>query len=114
MKTKISKLASLSILAVCTAICLPAGAAEGLKAGQAAFDANSCSSCHDSSATTIGPSLKDIAKRYKGKPVAAEIAQRIRAGSEGRWDGPAHPAYEGLDENDALLMAKWILGGAPR
>jgi cytochrome c551/c552 len=114
MKNKINKLASLLALAFTVAFSLPASAETGLRAGQALFDANSCSSCHDSNATTIGPSLKDIAKRYKGKPVAAEIAQRIRAGSEGRWGGAPHPAYEGLDENDALLMAKWILGGAPR
>lgn len=95
-------------------LALPSTKAADLKAGQRAFDANSCSSCHALSASTIGPSLKDIARRYKGKPVALELAQRIRAGSVGRWGGVPHPAYEGLDEDNAVIIAKWILGGAPR
>ncbi len=114
MKNRIIKLIVASLLPLGMVIVLPADAAPDMKAGRSAFDNHSCSSCHDVSASTIGPSLKDIAKRYKGKPVAAELAQRIRAGSEGRWGGAPHPAYEGLDESDALLMAAWILGGAPR
>jgi cytochrome c551/c552 len=95
-------------------LALPSTKAADLKAGQRAFDANSCSSCHELSASTIGPSLKDIARRYKGQPVERELAHRIRAGSAGRWGGVPHPAYEGLDEADALIIAIWILGGTPR
>jgi cytochrome c551/c552 len=104
----------IAALAAGSVLALSSASAADLKAGQSAFDANSCSSCHALSASTIGPSLKDIARRYKGKPVALELAQRIRAGSVGRWGGVPHPAYEGLDENNAVIIAKWILGGAPR
>ena len=114
MNQTIIKLLAVAALPTGMALALPAVAAGDLKAGRSAFDANSCSSCHDVSASTIGPSLREIAKRYKGKPVAAELAQRIRAGSEGRWGGVPHPPYEGLAEGDALLIAHWILGGAPR
>jgi len=84
-----------------------------INAARAAFDANTCGSCHEVKRHGIGPSLKEIAKKYKGKTGAAEIAQRIRAGSEGRWGGAPHPAYEALDEKEALLLATWILNGAP-
>lgn len=114
MNNKFIKLISMAILPLGMALVVPASAAADLKAGRAAFDASSCGSCHHASATTIGPSLKEIARRYHGKPVAAELAQRIRAGSAGRWGEVPHPAYEGMDASDALLMATWILGGAPR
>ena len=110
MTNKINKLIAL----VAISVALPASAASDMQAGRIAFDSNSCSSCHDGSVSNIGPSLKAITKRYKGKPVVGELAQRIRAGSEGRWGEVPHPAYEGLDEADALRIAKWILGGAPR
>ena len=115
MTKNIINLAAVVGLAACLASA-PVWAAAGaeLKAGRAAFEANACGNCHQASESTIGPSLKDIARRYAGKPVATAVAQRIRAGSEGRWGGPPHPAYEGMDEADALAMAKWIPGGAPR
>lgn len=114
MNKTVSKLLVFMVLSSGMVIALPASAAAALRAGRIAFEANSCSSCHEASTSTIGPSLKDIAKRYKGKPAAAELAQRIRAGSGGRWGEVPHPAYEGIDEADALQIAKWILGGAPR
>lgn len=114
MNQSIIQLTCIAALAAGTLLALaPAGAAD-LKAGQLAFDANSCGSCHELNANTIGPSLKDIARRYKGKPAETELAARIRAGSAGRWGNVPHPAYEGLAQADALIIAKWILGGAPR
>lgn len=113
MNIKINKLLVGILLSVGLLLALPASAAD-FKAGRAAFDANSCSSCHQTAASTIGPSLKEIAGRYKGKAVATDLAQRIREGSEGRWGGAAHPAYEGIEQAEALLMAKWILAGAPK
>jgi len=114
MNKIVVKLLAFVVLSSGMVIAPPASAAADLRAGRMAFDANSCSSCHEANTSTIGPSVKDIAKRYKGKPVAAELAQRIRAGSGGRWGEVPHPAYEGMDEADALQIAKWILGGAPR
>ena len=84
------------------------------KAARAAFDANSCGSCHASHRSTIGPALKEIANRYRGQDVAQALAERIRSGSEGRWGSSPHPQYEALEPREALLMAKWILGGKPK
>ncbi len=85
----------------------------GLQAGRAAFDANACANCHHVSQRGVGPSLKAIAKRYQGEKAEA-LAGRIRMGSEGRWGATPHPAYEGMDAAEALLMATWIVSGAPR
>lgn len=84
------------------------------KAARALFATNTCDSCHAANARTTGPSLKEIAKRYQGKSVEKELGERIRSGSTGRWGDMAHPSYEAMDAQEAELMAKWILGGAPK
>jgi cytochrome c len=82
-------------------------------AAKSAFSDNGCANCHDASLRGVGPALKEIAVRYKGKKVSAEVAKRIIEGSEGRWGQMAHPPYAGLDPTDAALLARWILAGAP-
>jgi len=58
--------------------------------------------------------MRDIAKRYQGKKVNAEMAQRIREGSIGRWgDAEAHPPIGVLEPREARLLADWILNAAP-
>ena len=84
-----------------------------LTAAQSVFAANACANCHDASTRLVGPALKEIAARYKGKKVSAEVAKRIIEGSEGRWGEMAHPSNAALDPADAALLARWILAGAP-
>ncbi len=87
--------------------------AADIAAAQAAFAANACNSCHDASSRIVGPALKEIADRYKGKRVTADVAKRIIEGSEGRWGDMAHPSNAALAPADAKLLARWILAGAP-
>ncbi len=87
-------------------------AVDKLKA-RAMFDNNGCASCHQPRGKLVGPSLKDIAQRYKGKKAVAEVATRIREGSEGRWGDMPHPAMAALEPADAELLSGWILAGAP-
>ena len=84
-----------------------------VKAAQSAFSANSCANCHDASSRGVGPALKEIAARYKGKKAGAEVAKRIIEGSEGRWGAMVHPPYAALDPADAALLARWMLAGSP-
>jgi cytochrome c len=80
---------------------------------QSIFSGNGCANCHDVSLRILGPSLKEIATRYKGKKVTPEVAKRIIEGSQGRWGDMAHPSNAALDPADAALLARWILAGAP-
>ena len=80
---------------------------------RAVFDNNGCASCHQPAEKLVGPSLKDIAKRYKGKKAVVEVANRIREGSEGRWGDMPHPAMAALEPAEAELLSGWILSGAP-
>ena len=84
-------------------------AAAQVNTGQQLFENNACSSCHDATTRTVGPALSEIAGRYKGKKVVAELAGRIRSGSQGRWGDMPHPAYEALTPQESSLLAQWIL-----
>lgn len=83
-----------------------------LRAAREAYINQGCSSCHAVNDAMAGPSLKAIAKRYKGKNVTAELATRIREGSSGRWGDLPHPPVA-VTPDEATLMAKWVLAGAP-
>jgi len=83
-----------------------------VRAAKTLFQSSGCTSCHDATESAAGPSLKAIAKRYKGKPVVTELAQRIREGSQGRWGDLSHPAIDYLTPTDASMLAEWILNGA--
>jgi cytochrome c len=83
-----------------------------VRAAKTLFQSSGCTSCHDVTGSVAGPSLKAIAKRYKGKPVVTELAQRIREGSQGRWGDLSHPAIDYLTPPDASMLAEWILNGA--
>jgi cytochrome c len=83
-----------------------------LRAAREAYINQGCNSCHAMADNLAGPSLKAIAKRYKGKNVTAELATRIREGSSGRWGDLPHPAVA-VTPAEATLMARWILAGAP-
>lgn len=87
--------------------------AADITAAQEVFANNGCSGCHNATETVVGPALKDIAKRYKGKKAELEVATRIREGSTGRWGDGMHPANESIEPEDAKLLARWILNGAP-
>ncbi len=78
------------------------------------FADSGCAGCHDFASPLVGPSLQQVAQRYKGKKVTAKIADVIRLGGQGKWGDVLHPANEGIEKQNAMLLAKWILSGAPQ
>lgn len=104
-------------LVVLVTLCAAASAAAQMKPDELrdardAYLNQGCSSCHALADQMAGPSLKAIAKRYKGKNVTAELATRIREGSSGRWGDLPHPPVA-VTPAEATLMARWVLAGAP-
>jgi cytochrome c len=112
MKIMLKITITLSVLLTMSAAQAQMKAAD-IAAAKAAFSANACSSCHDASARIVGPALKEIAARYRGKRVTSELAKRIIGGSEGRWGDVPHPSNAALAPAEATLLARWILAGAP-
>lgn len=111
MKTILKMATGLMVLMAATLVQAQMKPAD-VTAAQSAFSGNGCTNCHDASTRLVGPSLKEIAARYKGKKVSSEVAKRIIQGSEGRWGDMAHPSNAALDPADAALIARWILAGA--
>lgn len=77
------------------------------------MDKNACLACHGMSTKMVGPSLKDVAKRYKGQSgVLALLSGKIKNGGQGVWGVLALPA-QALSVAEADQMARWLLGGVP-
>ena len=90
------------------AIVLATSFAMGLGAAGLAFGSedlakkSGCMTCHDVSAKKMGPSFKDIAKKYKGN---AEAEAKVSATLA---EGKKHPATKVSDADRATLV-KWVL-----
>lgn len=71
---------------------------------------HACLSCHAIDKKVIGPSYKDVAAKYKGKPgAAAMLAQKIKKGSTGVWGKVPMPPKPTISDADAKALATWLL-----
>jgi cytochrome c len=75
---------------------------------------NACTACHSVDNKLVGPSFKDIAKKYAGRADGqAYLAGKIKSGGSGVWGSIPMPA-QALGQADADLIAKWLMLGAPK
>ena len=69
-----------------------------------------CKACHTPETKSIGPALKDIAKRYADKEGAdALLARKIITGGSGNWGSYPMPPHADLSEANAKEIAGYIL-----
>ncbi|SMD13266.1 PQQ-dependent sugar dehydrogenase [Pedobacter nyackensis] len=69
-----------------------------------------CKACHTTETKSIGPSLKDIARRYKGRNGADEmLAHKIISGGSGSWGSYPMPPHANLTDAEARKIAGYIL-----
>jgi cytochrome c len=70
-----------------------------------------CMACHAVDKKLVGPSYKDVAKKYAGQKDAVDkLAVKIRQGGSGVWGVTFMPANAQVSEADAKKLATWILG----
>jgi cytochrome c len=75
----------------------------------ALVEKHGCLLCHTVETKVLGPGYKEVARKYKDDPKAAELlAQRIKKGSKGVWGNVEMPAND-ISDADALRLAKWVL-----
>jgi cytochrome c len=75
---------------------------------------HACVACHGLEDQRVGPSFRDIAKKYAGRTDATNhLTDKIRAGGSGVW-GPLPMPPQSLDEADARAIAHWLSDGAQR
>jgi cytochrome c len=94
---------TLNLLLVASAALLSVGAQAAT--GEEIMTKSGCMACHKVDAKLVGPALKDIAKKYKGKDVLTTLTAKVRAGGPGTW-GPIPMSPNPIDKiNDADLKA---------
>ncbi len=98
-----------------TSITLACAISLTLASGVALADANlakakNCFACHTIESKLVGPSYKDVAKKYASDKGAADrLATKIRAGGSGVWGQIPMPANPQVNEAEAATLAKWIM-----
>ena len=82
---------------------------DALPAGKKLALKYKCLGCHRVDKKIIGPSFKDIAKKY---PHAKEyIMKSIKNGSKGKWknsNGAVMPPFKILNDKELETLSKWI------
>jgi S-disulfanyl-L-cysteine oxidoreductase SoxD len=81
---------------------------------QALAENNNCLGCHGVDKKIVGPALRDIAKRYAGKPeAAAALMAKVKAGGQGVWGNTPMPPQDQLTAEQVKTLVDWVLTGAP-
>lgn len=95
---------ALLIMAAVAAVSAPAMADEALAKSK------NCMACHAVDKKLVGPSYKDVAKKYAGDAKAADmLAAKIIKGGSGVWGAIPMPANPQVNEADAKKLAAWVL-----
>jgi cytochrome c len=75
---------------------------------------HTCMACHGVDNKIVGPSFRDIARKYAGRAdAAAYLAGKVKAGGSGVWGSVPMPP-QALAEADANTIAKWLADGATK
>jgi cytochrome c len=95
------------VVAAALAWAVPFGAAQ---ADQELFNRSNCLACHGIDQKRVGPSMKQVAARYRGDAGApAKLAHKIREGGAGAWGELPMPPQPQVSEADAKALAVYIL-----
>ncbi|MEI6761059.1 MAG: c-type cytochrome [Betaproteobacteria bacterium] len=79
-------------------------------ADQALANTKNCMACHAVERKLVGPSYKEIAKKYEANKDAVELlAGKIIKGGSGVWGAIPMPANPQVNDADAKKLAAWIL-----
>lgn len=93
---------------------IPAPAAGGAATAMALAQKYACVACHGVENRIVGPSFRDVAKKYSGRADAVTyLAGKIRSGGSGLWGAIPMPAQT-LSEADARTIAQWLAAGVTK
>lgn len=86
-------------------------AATAVATGPAAlFNSKNCSACHAPNAKLVGPSIEQVAAKYKNPADLATLSAKVIKGGSGAWGAIPMPAQDVTDEQANALVA-WMLSG---
>ncbi len=70
-----------------------------------------CMACHAVDSKLVGPSYKDVAKKYAGQKDAEDkLVQKVIKGGSGVWGAVPMPPNPQVTEAEAKTLVKWVLG----
>ena len=79
-------------------------------ADQALATAKNCMACHAVDKKLVGPSYKDVAKKYAGQKDAADkLAVKVIKGGSGVWGAIPMPANPQVNDAESKKLAAWVL-----
>ncbi len=69
-----------------------------------------CLACHQVDNKVVGPSYKDVAKKYAGqKGIEAKLIEKVLKGGKGAWGEIPMPANAQVSPDEAKQLVQWIL-----
>lgn len=78
--------------------------------GEALAKAKGCLVCHGVDKANLGPSYRDIAKKYAGDSGAAvRLAKKVKEGGSGVWGTPPMPPQTHVSDEEAKAIVAWTL-----
>ena len=80
-----------------------------VQADEALAKKSNCLACHQIDKKAVGPAYKDIAKKYKGQNVAAQLEQKVKKGGQGVWGPVPMPPNAAVSDADIKKLVDWIL-----
>lgn len=79
---------------------------------QALLNKHTCSACHAPDSRIVGPSWREVSARHGNRGDAmAYLSGKIRSGGIGVWGQVPMPP-QGLPDEDARIIAQWLMDGA--
>lgn len=79
-------------------------------ADQALATSKNCMACHAVDKKLVGPSFKDVAKKYAGDKAAADkLADKVMKGGAGAWGPVPMPANPQVNSAEAHKLVAWVL-----
>ncbi|GAB3492355.1 c-type cytochrome [Curvibacter fontanus] len=77
-------------------------------ADQALATSKNCMACHAVDKKLVGPSFKDIAKKYD-KSASDKLAEKVIKGGSGAWGPVPMPANPQVSADESKKLVAWIL-----
>lgn len=87
---------------------LLAGVSAPALADEALAKAKGCMACHAVDKKLVGPSYKDVAKKYTEADVP-KLVQKVKTGGSGVWGPVPMPPHPQVAEADIEKIVRWVL-----
>jgi len=99
------------LLAMTVALSVSASALAADDKAKTLFKEGNCNNCHMHSDKTVGPSLVEIADKYRGDSEAqAKLEKKVRVGGSGSWGVMPMPGTrQSISDADITMLVAWIL-----